>query len=56
MLSDFDLAKQSNERGGRPATIHTEENGVRSCLPYLRSPRLLIRDLSFYAAVCRRLL
>ncbi|RDX53148.1 Pkinase-domain-containing protein [Lentinus brumalis] len=28
MLSDFDLAKQSGERGGRPATIHTEENGT----------------------------
>ncbi|RPD61915.1 Pkinase-domain-containing protein [Lentinus tigrinus ALCF2SS1-7] len=28
MLSDFDLAKQANERGGRPATIHTEENGT----------------------------
>ncbi|OBZ77065.1 Serine/threonine-protein kinase nrc-2 [Grifola frondosa] len=36
MLSDFDLAKQSSERGGRPATIHQEENGIplidtRSC-------------------------
>ena len=30
MLSDFDLAKQSNERGGRPATIHQAgPNGVR---------------------------
>jgi protein-serine/threonine kinase len=29
MLSDFDLAKQSNERGGRPATIHQAgPNGV----------------------------
>ncbi|KAI1792905.1 Pkinase-domain-containing protein [Ganoderma leucocontextum] len=28
MLSDFDLAKQSSEPGGRPATIHTEENGT----------------------------
>lgn len=28
MLSDFDLAKQSNEPGGRPAMIHQEENGV----------------------------
>ncbi|KAH9943076.1 Pkinase-domain-containing protein [Epithele typhae] len=28
MLSDFDLAKQSNERGGRPAMVHTEENGT----------------------------
>lgn len=28
MLSDFDLAKQSTERGGKPATIHQEENGV----------------------------
>ena len=31
MLSDFDLAKQSNEPGGRPATIHqSEPNGVRT--------------------------
>lgn len=31
MLSDFDLAKQSNEPGGRPATIHQSElNGVRA--------------------------
>ena len=29
MLSDFDLAKQSGEPGGKPATIHQEENGVR---------------------------
>jgi protein-serine/threonine kinase len=30
MLSDFDLAKQSGEPGGRPATIHqSEPNGVR---------------------------
>lgn len=29
MLSDFDLAKQSNEPGGKPAMIHQEENGVR---------------------------
>lgn len=29
MLSDFDLAKQSGEPGGRPATIHQVENGVR---------------------------
>jgi protein-serine/threonine kinase len=29
MLSDFDLAKQSGERGGRPATImQSELNGV----------------------------
>lgn len=28
MLSDFDLAKQSGEPGGKPAMIHTEENGV----------------------------
>lgn len=28
MLSDFDLAKQSSERGGKPAMIHQEENGV----------------------------
>ena len=31
MLSDFDLAKQTNNRGGLPATVHQEENGVRSC-------------------------
>lgn len=38
MLSDFDLAKQSNEPGGRPATIHqSEPNGVRpvSAAPFL---------------------
>ena len=29
MLSDFDLAKQSGEPGGKPAMIHQEENGVR---------------------------
>ena len=37
MLSDFDLAKQSNEPGGRPATIHQSElNGVRpiSAVPF----------------------
>ena len=34
MLSDFDLAKQTNEPGGLPATVHQEENGVRSF--YLR--------------------
>ena len=37
MLSDFDLAKQSNEPGGRPATIHqSEPNGVRaiSAVPF----------------------
>ncbi|KAL0949624.1 hypothetical protein HGRIS_009669 [Hohenbuehelia grisea] len=28
MLSDFDLAKQSNEPGGMPALIHSETNGV----------------------------
>lgn len=29
MLSDFDLAKQSNEPGGRPAMIHqSEPDGV----------------------------
>ena len=29
MLSDFDLAKQSGERGGKPATIaQIEPNGV----------------------------
>lgn len=28
MLSDFDLAKQSDEPGGLPAMIHSEANGV----------------------------
>ncbi|KAJ3485356.1 hypothetical protein NLI96_g5022 [Meripilus lineatus] len=42
MLSDFDLAKQSNEPGGRPATIHQEENGIplidtRSCTADFRT-------------------
>lgn len=37
MLSDFDLAKQSSEPGGLPATIHQEENGVRlSCQSVIR--------------------
>lgn len=35
MLSDFDLAKQSKEPGGRPATIHqSEPNGVGSPLRF----------------------
>ncbi|PCH41422.1 AGC/RSK protein kinase [Wolfiporia cocos MD-104 SS10] len=42
MLSDFDLAKQSTEPGGRPATIHQVENGVplidtRSCTADFRT-------------------
>lgn len=43
MLSDFDLAKQSNEPGGRPATIHqSEPNGIplidtRSCTADFRT-------------------
>ncbi|KAI0921554.1 serine/threonine protein kinase, AGC [Taiwanofungus camphoratus] len=42
MLSDFDLAKQSGEPGGRPATIHQEENGIplidtRSCTADFRT-------------------
>ncbi|KAI0676875.1 kinase-like domain-containing protein [Trametes maxima] len=42
MLSDFDLAKQSSERGGRPAMIHQEENGIplidtRSCTADFRT-------------------
>ncbi|TCD71313.1 hypothetical protein EIP91_011084 [Steccherinum ochraceum] len=42
MLSDFDLAKQSNEPGGKPAMIHTEENGIplvdtRSCTADFRT-------------------
>ena len=33
MLSDFDLAKQSGEPGGRPATVaQIEPNGVRTWL------------------------
>jgi hypothetical protein len=42
MLSDFDLAKQSGEPGGRPATIHQEENGVRDGISGLRSPPLTL--------------
>ena len=45
MLSDFDLAKQSNEPGGRPATIHqSEPNGVRpiSAVPFWRYQGLTI--------------
>jgi protein-serine/threonine kinase len=35
MLSDFDLAKQSGERGGRPATImQSELNGVSLPVPF----------------------
>ncbi|KAH9938406.1 Pkinase-domain-containing protein [Fomitopsis serialis] len=42
MLSDFDLAKQSGEPGGRPATIHQVENGMplidtRSCTADFRT-------------------
>ncbi|KAL6299122.1 kinase-like domain-containing protein [Sparassis latifolia] len=42
MLSDFDLAKQSGEPGGRPATILQEENGIpmvdtRSCMADFRT-------------------
>jgi len=43
MLSDFDLAKQSNEPGGRPATIHQAgPNGIplidtRSCTADFRT-------------------
>ncbi|KAI0080771.1 Pkinase-domain-containing protein [Panus rudis PR-1116 ss-1] len=42
MLSDFDLAKQSKEPGGRPAMIHQEENGIplidtRSCTADFRT-------------------
>ncbi|KAH9951780.1 Pkinase-domain-containing protein [Amylocystis lapponica] len=42
MLSDFDLAKQSGAPGGRPATIHQEENGIpmidtRSCTADFRT-------------------
>lgn len=29
MLSDFDLAKQSNEPAGLPGMVHSEQNGVR---------------------------
>jgi protein-serine/threonine kinase len=28
MLSDFDLAKQSNEPSGMPTMVHSEHNGV----------------------------
>ncbi|EKM59681.1 uncharacterized protein PHACADRAFT_250330 [Phanerochaete carnosa HHB-10118-sp] len=42
MLSDFDLAKRSGVSGGRPATIHQEENGIplidtRSCTADFRT-------------------
>lgn len=42
MLSDFDLAKQSSEPGGRPATIHQQESGIplidtRSCTADFRT-------------------
>lgn len=30
MLSDFDLAKQSNEPSGMPTMVHSEHNGVSS--------------------------
>ena len=30
MLSDFDLAKQSNELGGMPTMVQSEHNGVSS--------------------------
>lgn len=30
MLSDFDLAKQSNEPGGMPTMVQSEHNGVSS--------------------------
>lgn len=29
MLSDFDLAKQSNEPAMLPGMVHSEQNGVR---------------------------
>lgn len=42
MLSDFDLAKQSNEPGGRPAGVVQVENGLpmvdtRSCTANVRA-------------------
>jgi hypothetical protein len=39
MLSDFDLAKQSNEPAGMPAMVHSETNGVSvfSCPPCCNS-------------------
>ena len=40
MLSDFDLAKQSSQRGGMPATVaQIEPNGVsgRSTIPFYSS-------------------
>lgn len=30
MLSDFDLAKQASERGGKPAGIQQDVDGVRN--------------------------
>lgn len=39
MLSDFDLAKQSGEPGGRPATVaQIEPNGVRAVFMMFCSP------------------
>lgn len=32
MLSDFDLAKQSNELNAMPAMVHSETNGVSICM------------------------
>jgi len=43
MLSDFDLAKQSGDKGGRPATVsQIEPNGVplidtKSCIADFRT-------------------
>lgn len=40
MLSDFDLAKQSGEPGGRPAMIRqSETNGVSFCLFSIKADR-----------------
>ena len=32
MLSDFDLAKQSNDPSGMPTMVHSEHNGVSWCI------------------------
>jgi serine/threonine protein kinase len=46
MLSDFDLAKQSQEPGGLPAAVMQFENGV--CRPLFVSSRLLMRQNHFF--------
>jgi protein-serine/threonine kinase len=37
MLSDFDLAKSSNDPAGMPAMVHSETNGIRVRLISLKA-------------------